>query len=251
MTNKEQIWLERKAILKDVITSMLPGLVLMAIFLGVFIATDRINRQWLEGVSSRRAQVNSLAVDQLKDFAVIQAGVNELDTLPEGIDATRFKSDNEAFLNFTRDYISWDSYADMVSKRNAAAERIGEFWEFWNSIFYKIKWDRTRESYVISHDQFLTAEQLPTRKVNYEGKERRDRETYQIAMVQDIHAIEIQKDGSYLYLAIVPMYRFLERTSNPDSTDRARSMCAMIWYSCDANSVITPVAVRWTNIIKY
>lgn len=246
MTNKEQIWHERLAVLKDVVFSMLPGIVILAIFLGVVIATGRINAQWQEQVRARRGNVNNLAVDQLKDFAVIQAGTNELETLPKGIDSTRFTADNEAFVKFVDKYMNWDSWDDMYAKYEAAKEQIGDYPLFWNEAFFVIGYDSSQGSHEVSHDVFFGREDAEIPVIRGRGEGAQTMAMWQRASVQDVHAIEILPNGSYLYMAIVPLHRYGEDWGRPVS----KGMCAAIWYSCDMDNVIKPERVRWLTAFE-
>ena len=243
MTNKQQIWMERKAILKDGFLAALPGLVIFMVFIGVVVATGRIDRQWDEGVRSRRASVNDLAVSQLKDFAVIQTQQSEIDYLPEGIDADRFENDNEAFVAFVDEYFNWDGLDECQAKRAAAFERIGEYSGFWQKTFFRIfetskrtklehKW--TFNSTAIGIDAYLDADQTVPREV------------WQTATVQDIHAMEIMDDGQYMYLAIVPAHRYVGRKDKETYFQGLdMPLCLGVWYSCDENSVITPQNIQF------
>lgn len=244
MTNKEQIWQERLAIIKDALSAMAPGLVVFVIFIGVVVATGRINAQWQEGVRARKANVNSLAVDQLKDFAVIQAGTNELDALPEGIDANRFVSDNQAFVDFVAEYFNWNGFDQLSEKREEAVERIGAYDSFWTEAFFILKWDSSSDSWKVRHDAFFGNKQERS-VITRDENGRRYRYMWQIASVEDIHAIEIMPDGSYMYLAVVPAYRYYER---PEGEPFSRRMCMGVWYQCDENSVITPVRIGWLTM---
>jgi len=241
VTNREQIWRERLAILKDALFSMLPGIVIFAVFLGMCLATGRIDAQWREQIRARRANVNNLAVDQLKDFAVIQAGTNQLDTLPKGIDSTRFSADNEAFVKFVDEYMNYDSWDDMYEKYNAAKERIGEYPAFWNTLYYTMTNDRSRKCIAISHTEFFGRKNVKSPTVSNVNGEARVMPVWQRAVVQDVHAVEIMRNGSYMYFAIVPTHRYAEDHNRAVS----RTMCAGIWYSCDSNHVIKPEGLTW------
>lgn len=239
MTNKEQIWRERMAVIKDVLFSMAPGLVVFVIFIGLTIATGRINAQWQEGVRARRASVNSLAVDQLKDFAVIQAGTDELDTLPEGIDANRFVADNQAFVAFVKEYFNWNGFNNYVEIRERAEERIGDYTAFWDEVYFRMTSGVTPERPMLVHKTLFGETERSSTVLD--NKVVRYRNMAQSASVADTHAIEIMPNGSYMYFAIVPTYRYFEYSPN----DFSRDMCMGVWYTCDENSVITPVQVRW------
>lgn len=245
MTNREQIWRERLAILKDGLIAAVPGIVLFMIFAGIVIATGRIDRQWDEGVRSRRNSVNELAVGQLKDFAVIQENQSQIDYLPEGIDADRFTRDNEAFVAFVDEYFNWDSFDDMCALRLQAYEQIGEYTAVWNQVYFEVR--RERETYFLLHQD--TFDSMLVQQVGSLAPEN-PRAMWQTAMVQDIHAVEILNDGQYLYLAVLPAHRFVDTASKdfgyPNGIDQP--LCGLVWYSCDENSVITPWRLSWVDV---
>lgn len=120
MTNKQQIWLERKAFLVDFCKSGVYGFILIFIALGVFVATSIFIHGWNDRLSRKDAELNDLSAELTRMVVRVQNMDQKQTTIISGFDAERKARDDEIALAWVKNLTTWNSYSEYANARATA-----------------------------------------------------------------------------------------------------------------------------------
>lgn len=140
MTNKEQIWAERKAFVVDFFKSASIGLIVIFIALGIFAAFRVLGSGWDTALSNKMSEVNDLAMQVTRTTAKIRSLEDSLDSFSGGIDLARKTEDDQRIFDILNEYGSWSSISDLSAKSRTFSQSglsLGSFRYFILPAIYK------------------------------------------------------------------------------------------------------------------
>ena len=254
MTNKEQRWSERLAILKDVLVSLIPGFVIFGVFLGLFFVTGRMDGQWQAGLSNKRSEMNALAVSNLKDFATLQTNQSDINYLPRGLDADRVARDSEEFLVMADLCLNWEGYeggiATMERFRQIYGENDAVEMILREAVFRPVTGNQFMHSLIGGGMSPVGSSVGATLEDGSRGRLSRVMGNKADLDSVSTYMIEIMEDGRYMYLSFVPVYKWFEKGEYESWAGLEVEMCAAFWWKCDSAGGITPVSLEWVETGK-
>ena len=116
MTNKEQIWLERKQFVIDFLKNGVMGFILIFIAFGVMAASNVLVDRWSASLWNRTTELNELNAQLTRNMAKLQS-INETKrNTTLGVDFERKAHDDAIMLAFLEEYGNWATTDECFEK---------------------------------------------------------------------------------------------------------------------------------------
>lgn len=248
ITNKEQIWNERKEFAIDFLKSAVIGLIIIFVALGIKAASGMMMDQWQSGLDRKTAEVNNLSGALMRSMAEIQEKQLQVKTTSTGFNVERKALDDEIFDEFMEFFMTWDGLVDesaattssassanaanvtfdgrtySTSKRDATNRRltvmcmydesfkkdgISEYYDFWTVVTTDVE-GNGRNRYINNEGYILPEYRRYDRVSIFSDEERtKVREAYQEYKGMRSYVASMYA-GTYHYLAVVDTELYIE-----------------------------------------